>query len=59
MTLSEFFSMNGYGFYVWNSFGMTALLMLGELIMVKKQNRTILQRLRRIIHLQPDGETQS
>lgn len=59
MTLSEFFAMNGYGFYVWSSFGMTALLMLGELIMVKKQSRTIMQRLRRIIRLQTDGETQA
>jgi len=59
MTLSEFISMNGYGFYVWSSFGMTALLMLGELMMVKQQSRTILQRLRRIIRLQTDGETQS
>ena len=59
MTLSEFISMNGYGFYVWSSFGMTVLLMLGELMMVKQQSRTILQRLRRIIRLQTDGETQS
>jgi len=57
MTLSEFFSMNGYGFYVWSSFGMTALLMLGELILVKKHNRTILKRLRRIIRLQAEQET--
>lgn len=58
MTLSEFFSVNGYGFYIWSSFGMTALLMLGELIMVKKQNQTILQRLRRIIRMQTDREAQ-
>ena len=55
MTLSEFISMNGYGFYIWSSFGMTALLMLGEPLLVKNQNRTILQKLRRIIRLQ--GET--
>ena len=52
MTVAEFFHMNGYGFYVWSSFGMTAFLMLGELFLVKQQNGRLLQRLRRILRLQ-------
>lgn len=59
MTLSEFIHMNGYGFYVWSSFGMTALLMLGELLLVKSQNRTILARVRRITRLHSKEEPNS
>ena len=59
MSISEFFYMNGFGFYIWSSFGMTALLMLGELILIKQQNRRLMQRLRRIIRLQSSESTQS
>jgi len=59
MSISEFFYMNGFGFYIWSSFGMTALLMLGELILIKQQNRRLMQRLRRIIRLQSTESTQS
>jgi len=57
MTLAEFFHMNGFGFYVWSSFGMTALLMLGELILLKQQRRRLLQRLSRILRLQTQEST--
>ena len=59
MNISEFFYMNGFGFYIWSSFGMTAFLMLGELILIKQQNRRLMQRLRRIIRLQSTESTQS
>lgn len=52
MNLAEFFHMNGFGFYVWSSFGMTAFLMLGELLLVKQQNKGLTARLRRILRLQ-------
>ncbi|HEC17518.1 MAG TPA: heme exporter protein CcmD [Sedimenticola sp.] len=51
MTVSEFFHAGGYGFYLWGSFGMTLLLMAGEVIAVKNQRRTILKRLRRMMRL--------
>ncbi|HHJ18727.1 MAG TPA: heme exporter protein CcmD, partial [Gammaproteobacteria bacterium] len=28
--MKEFFAMGGFGFFIWSSFGMTALLMLAE-----------------------------
>ena len=31
--MAEFFDMGGYAMYVWPSFGMTAVLMVGLLIM--------------------------
>ena len=57
MSISEFFYMNGFGFYIWSSFGMTALLMLGELFMLKQQSKRLMQRLRRIIRLQTNEST--
>ncbi len=36
-SLSEFLSMKGYGLYVWGSYGMTALLMLVEPWLVRRQ----------------------
>ncbi len=48
MTLAEFISMGGYGFYVWASFGMTALLIVVEVIYLKRQHTTNIQRIRRL-----------
>ncbi|VAX06995.1 hypothetical protein MNBD_GAMMA26-2009 [hydrothermal vent metagenome] len=49
--IAEFFHAGGYGFYIWSSFGMTVLLMGGEVIAVKNQHRTILQRLSRMVRI--------
>ncbi|MFQ5469911.1 MAG: heme exporter protein CcmD [Gammaproteobacteria bacterium] len=48
MTDSGFFAMGGYGFYVWGSYGVTALFMIVEVILILRRKRTILQRLGRI-----------
>jgi heme exporter protein D len=55
MSIGEFLSMGGYGFYVWSSFGMTALLLALEIIYVKRQRRALQQRLRRIQQLRENG----
>ncbi len=44
MTWSEFFSMGGYAFYVWGSYGLALLLMGGELILVLRRKRALLER---------------
>ncbi len=49
MSVSEFFAMGGYGGYVWVSFGVTLLLMLTEIIMVRARHRAVVKRLRRMI----------
>lgn len=36
---SEFFAMGGYGLYVWGSFGVCALTMLAEPLMVRHRRR--------------------
>jgi heme exporter protein D len=41
-TWSEFFAMGGYGYFVWMSFGVTALAMGIETLLLKMQfNRTL------------------
>lgn len=35
MSLAEFLAMGGYGFYVWGSYTVTALLIVGEIVAVR------------------------
>ncbi len=44
---AEFFAMGGYAFYVWGSFGVTALALLIEPLLLKKRRSEVLQSLRR------------
>lgn len=44
---AAFFAMGGYGFYVWGSFGVCALLMLVEPILARKRHKQALRSLRR------------
>lgn len=46
--MSEFFSMGGYGFYVWSSFGMTALILVIEVVSLRRRNNALIQRLKRM-----------
>jgi heme exporter protein D len=40
-SVSEFFNMGGYAFYVWGSFGATALVMALEVWQVRARRRQI------------------
>lgn len=44
---AEFFSMGGYAFYVWGSFGVTALVMLMEPLIVKQRQSQAARAIRR------------
>ena len=44
MNWSNFFSMGGYAFYVWGSYGLALLLMGGETILVMQRQRALLER---------------
>jgi len=44
---AEFFAMGGYAFYVWGSFGVTALALLIEPLLLKKRRSEVLKSLRR------------
>lgn len=51
MSGSEFFSMGGYGFYVWGSYGVTALLIVAEIVWVIQRRKALLKRLARMSRL--------
>ena len=47
----EFFAMGGYAFYVWGSYGITALFLVLEIVLLVLRKRTITQRLGRKIRM--------
>ncbi|MFA7269212.1 MAG: heme exporter protein CcmD [Sterolibacterium sp.] len=46
-SVGEFFTMGGYGFYVWGSFGVTALALLIEPLLLRKRQNEVANILRR------------
>ena len=40
-SLSDFIRMGGYGFYVWGSYGVTFVLLGGEVLMLLKRRRAV------------------
>jgi heme exporter protein D len=48
-----FWAMGGYGLYVWGSFGMTLLCIVGEIALLRRHRTQVLQRLRRLQTLDP------
>jgi len=46
MNWSEFFAMNGYGFYVWGSYGLALLVFVIEIAMVRHRRTLALRQLR-------------
>ncbi|TPW13110.1 MAG: hypothetical protein FD130_1633 [Halothiobacillaceae bacterium] len=49
--MAEALDMGKYGVYVWGSFGVTALALVVELVWVRQQQRTILQRIGRMVRM--------
>ena len=45
-SVSEFFAMGGYAFYVWGSFGVTAVAVVIEMLLIRSQRRELLRDLR-------------
>jgi len=54
MSFSEWIDMGGYGLYVWGSFGMTALCMIIEPIMLRSNAKKVRQRIARINRLESE-----
>ncbi len=46
-SFADFIAMGGYGFYVWTSFGVTALIMAIEPIVATRNQKTLIARLQR------------
>ncbi len=45
-SVSDFFAMGGYALYVWGSFGLTAAVVVGEVLLLRARRKTILRDLR-------------
>lgn len=43
MNWAEFFAMKGYGFYVWGSYGMTLLVVMVEVLLVRQKRKNTLR----------------
>ncbi|SET47427.1 heme exporter protein CcmD [Nitrosomonas marina] len=41
---SEFFSMGGYGVYVWGSYFVTFVCIIGEILLISKRRRTLINK---------------
>jgi heme exporter protein D len=46
-SVSDFLAMGGYGAYVWGSFGVTALILIVEPILIAKRKKETVRRLKR------------
>lgn len=46
--MSEFFAMGGRGFFVWMSYGVTALFMIVEVVAVMRSKKNMLKQLARL-----------
>jgi heme exporter protein D len=44
--MSEFFAMNGYGFYIWGSYGLALVIFIVESLLVRHKRKITLQQLR-------------
>lgn len=49
--VAEFFHMGGYALYVWGSFGVTALLMIAEPLMLRARRKAALKRVARLARM--------
>jgi len=45
--MQEFLAMGGYAFYVWGSFGVTAVLMILEVVLLRRRKKQLLRSLGR------------
>ena len=44
--MMEFLKMGGYGFYVWGAYGITAVVLVAEVISVRRRRRRALEEAR-------------
>ena len=54
LSVADFLNMGGYAFYVWGSFGITALVVVAEIWQVRIKRRDILRNLLNETDSQPN-----
>ena len=40
--MSTFFAMNGYGFFIWSAYGVTAIVLVVELVALRSRRKSVL-----------------
>jgi len=45
--MSEYFAMGGHGIYVWPAFGLTAVVLLANLLLALQRRKRIVEKLKR------------
>lgn len=55
--IKAFLDMGGYALYVWGSFGMTALLMIAEPLLLRSRRKAVIRRLARMIRINERNTT--
>ncbi len=58
-SFSDFLAMGGYGLYVWGSFGATLLIMAIEPIVVARNRKTTIARLKRQLRADARAENRN
>ena len=58
-SFADFIAMGGYGIYVWGSFGVAALIMTIEPILVARNRRTTIARLKRQMRAETRAENRN
>lgn len=53
-SMADFLAMGGRGFYVWGSYGVSAVLILAELWLLRQRRRSTLARLYSLQQLEKD-----
>ena len=54
--LNDFFYMGGYGIYVWSAYAITAIVLIFNLILIKKKEKKILYNLRKLKKIKDNNE---
>ncbi len=54
--MTAFLNQGGYAFFVWGAFSVTFLLLIAEVIQLRRSNRTILSRVGRLVRLRASRE---
>jgi len=53
-SVSEFLDMGGYALYVWGSFGISAVVVIAEILQVRAKHREVLRNLSNPTDSDPD-----
>ena len=56
--MRDFLNQGGYAYYVWASYGLTFVLLIAESVQLRRNHRTILSRVGRLVRLRTRGEQQ-